>query len=94
MLQYYMHSKYNLYEILNGHLFRRIAYYSTTHTTDAVYIIGGVDSENVIAEFKNDQWRQLDDLNTGRYRHGSISIGTETMIIGGASRLVFITNIK
>ena len=38
---------------------------------------------NVIAEFKNDQWNELDDLNIGRYRHGSITIGSQTMIIGG-----------
>ena len=57
--------------------------YSSTHTADAVYIIGGGSTQNVIAEFKNDQWRRLDDLNKGRYRHGSISIGRQTMIIGG-----------
>ena len=64
---------------------RYIAYYSTTQTTDAVYIIGGNLSKNLIAEFKNDQWTQLDDLNTERNRQGSISIGTQTMIIGGSS---------
>ena len=66
-----------------SHLFSYIAYYSTTHTSDAVYIIGGGSTQNVIAEFKNDQWRRLDDLNKGRYAHGSISIGRQTMIIGG-----------
>ena len=65
--------------------FSYIAYYSTTQTADAAYIIGGGNTKNVIAEFKNDQWTQLDDLNTGRYYHGSITIGTQTMIIGGYS---------
>ena len=63
--------------------FSYIAYYSTTQTVDAVYIIGGQNTKNVIAEFKNDQWNQLDDLNIGRGYHGSITIGTQTMIIGG-----------
>ena len=38
---------------------------------------------NVIAEFVNGQWQQLNELNKGRYNHGSITIGTETMIAGG-----------
>ena len=62
--------------------FSYIAYYSTTQTADAAYIIGGGNTM-LIAEFKNDQWNQLDDLNTGRYNHGSITIGSQTMIIGG-----------
>ena len=62
---------------------RGIFYYSTTQTLDAVYIIGGRYTRNIVAEFKNDQWRRLADLNQGRYGHGSITIGGETMIIGG-----------
>ena len=65
--------------------FSWIARYSTTQTADAAYIIGGYPYQNVIAEFKNDQWNQLDDLNAGRYYHGSITIGTKTMTIGGES---------
>ena len=70
---------------VKSNLFSRIAYYSTTHTSDTVYIIGGVVTENLVAEFYNNQWRRLGGLNKGRYRHGSISIGSETMIIGGAT---------
>ena len=62
---------------------RGISIYSTTQTLDAVYIIGGYRTKNIVAEFKNDQWRRLADLNQGRYGHGSITIGGETMIIGG-----------
>ena len=68
----------------NIHL--RMYYYSTTQTADAAYIIGGSYSMNVIAEFKNNKWRRLDDLNKGRYYHGSITFGNQTMIIGGTSR--------
>ena len=63
--------------------FREISYYSTTQTVDAVYIIGGWYTEDIVAEFKNDQWRRLANLNQGRAAHGSITIGGETMIIGG-----------
>ena len=63
--------------------FRGISLYSTTQTLDAVYIIGGLFTTNIVAEFKNDQWLQLADLKQGRYGHGSITIGGQTMIIGG-----------
>ena len=62
---------------------RGISRYSTTQTLDAVYIIGGAYTKDIVAEFKNDQWRRLANLNQGRYGHGSITIGGETMIIGG-----------
>ena len=66
--------------------FRGISYYSTTQTSDAVYIIGGYYTNDIVAEFKNDQWRRLADLNQGRREgHGSITIEGETMIIGGFS---------
>ena len=60
-----------------------ISAYSATQTSDAAYIIGGRYSPSVIAEFKNDKWRQLDNLKYGRYVHGSITLGSQTMIIGG-----------
>ena len=50
---------------------------------DAVYIIGGIYTMNIVAEFKNDQWRRLADLNQGRHAHGSITIEGQTMIMGG-----------
>ena len=63
----------------------RISYYSTASTSDAAYIIGGYDTQNVVAEFKDNQWRQLDNLNKGRDYHGSLSIGDQTIIIGGVA---------
>ena len=63
--------------------FRIISHYSTAHTLDAVYIIGGLYTKDIVAEFKNDQWRRLADLNQGRNGHGSITVGGQTMIIGG-----------
>ena len=67
------------------HYFRGISHYSTTQTFDAVYIIGGYWSatKDVVAEFKNDQWRRLANLNQKRHAHGSITFEGRTMIIGG-----------
>ena len=58
--------------------------YSATQTSDAVYIIGGRLTMNIVAEFKENVWRLLDDLKQGRYAHGSITVGGQTMIIGGS----------
>ena len=63
--------------------FSGIEGYSTAHTSDTVYIIGGWYTKNTVAEFKDGAWRKLANLNQGRRGHGSISIGDETMIIGG-----------
>ena len=59
--------------------------YSTTSTSNAAYFIGGSNTKEVIAEFKNDAWRQLGTLTKGRSDHGSISLGNEMMVIGGSS---------
>ena len=58
-------------------------YYSTASTSNAAYFIGGTYTTEVIAEFKNDAWRQLGTLTKGRDRHASISLDGEIMIIGG-----------
>ena len=63
-------------------IFSRISEYATANSPDAAYIIGGY-TRNLVAEFKNDQWTQLDDLNKGRLGHGSITVGARTMIVGG-----------
>ena len=64
---------------------RRIRNYSTSSTSDAAYIIGGIYTRDIIAEFKNDAWRQLGTLEKGRNTHGSIILNDETMVIGGYS---------
>ena len=60
-------------------------FYSTSSTSDAAYIIGGYYTRDIIAEFKNDAWRQLGTLTKGRDGHGSIVLNDETMVIGGYS---------
>ena len=54
-----------------------------SHTSDAVYIIGGYYTDKIVAEFKDSQWSCLQTLNQGRYSHGSITVGDQTMVIGG-----------
>ena len=63
--------------------FRGVYHYSTTYTSDAVFIIGGAHTGNIVAEFKDDRWRRLRDLRQPRSRHGSIMMGTQTIIFGG-----------
>ena len=64
----------------------RIAYYSTTATAEAAYIIGGWPySYQSIAEFKVFRWRVLGYMVKGRRGHGSITVEGQTMIIGGIS---------
>jgi len=70
-------------------VFSFIAYYSTASTSTAAYIIGGIFyNEKIIAEFKNNFWRQKagQKLAKGRYAHGSITLNGETMVIGGYTR--------
>ena len=81
-------SQFNRFNFNFKTVFSGISYYSATQTSDAVYIIGGRYTWDIVAEFKNDQWRRLANLNQGRYAHGSITIGGETLIIGGLSRYV------
>ena len=46
-------------------------------------IIGGHDTGNIVAEYKDDKWRQVATLKQGRSRHSTIVLGSQTIIIGG-----------
>ena len=61
--------------------------YSTAATRDAAFIIDGYGNDGVISEFRNNQWGFLDFLTNLRFYHGSITVGQETMIIGGLSAI-------
>ena len=68
-------------------ILRQVYSYSTAATYEAAYIIGGYQDStysSTIAEFKNDMWRKLGDLTQARNHHRSISIGQQTMILGGS----------
>ena len=54
-----------------------------------MYIIGGGNGESndlsVIAEYKNDEWFNIGNIQQARYSHGAITSGLWTMMIGGSS---------
>ena len=67
-------------------IFSEISHYSTAQTSDAVFIIAGwlgARAQNFVAEFKENVWRRLDNLKQARHAHESITVGGQTMIIGG-----------
>ena len=60
--------------------------YSVAATSEAAFVIGGwngVDSSNVIAKFKNQEWSIFGNLKRRRGNPGSIKFGSQFMIIGG-----------
>ena len=59
--------------------------YSTVSISEAAYFIGGTNTQEIIAEFKNENWRQVGILSKGRNYHGSILLDSEFMVIGGYS---------
>ena len=92
---YFLLSDKDFKLLTNRSISRKLKGYSTASTADAAYIIGGDFSRDVIAEFRNNVWRQLGSLVQGRDSHASISFNGETMIIGGWSdgRLIIINSI-
>ena len=69
--------------------FRKISLYSVASTTEAAFVIGGWDgssSLDIIAKFENNQWSRYGNLQKARSGHGSITSGTQTIIIGGFTR--------
>ena len=55
-----------------------------------MYIIGGNNGDvpatsSVIAEYKNDEWFNIGNLQQARSSHGAITSGSWTMVIGGGS---------
>ena len=67
----------------------RLQEYATASTSDAVYIIGGYTGcwsksrLSTIAEFKDGRWRRAGNLANSRIKHGAITLGSLTMVVGG-----------
>ena len=57
--------------------------YSAVSTSEAAYIIGGLTTPDIIAEFKDDSWRQVGTLAKGRGANGALIVGDDIMVIGG-----------
>lgn len=66
-------------------ILRSIRSYSTTSTSEAAYIIGGMYTHEIIAQFKNCAWSRFGTFAKGRFAQRSISLENEVMVIGGYS---------
>ena len=65
----------------------RIWGYATASTDSAAYIIGGYGDGykrvSTIAQYKNNNWLKIGDLNEKKYSLSAISHGEERLIVGG-----------
>ena len=64
----------------------RISHYATASTNIAAYVIGGYDGNkpvSTIAEFKNNNWQNIGNLNEPKYGPSKIFHDGEYMIVGG-----------
>ena len=64
----------------------RISHYATASTNIAAYIIGGYDGSkrvSTIAEFKNDKWRKIGNLNEPKSDVSAILYDGEYILVGG-----------
>ena len=82
-----------------------ISHYATASTDSAAYIIGGYNSDgntyflvSTIAQYKNNEWLKIGDLNEKKRDHSAILYNGEYLIVGGSAaylgeRLVNLTQI-
>ena len=69
----------------------RINAYATASTDSAAYIIGGIKTNSfsfrrvisTIAEYKNNLWRTIGNLNEPKYKLSAISHNGGYMVVGG-----------
>ena len=64
----------------------RISRYATASTDSAAYIIGGWTGSgrtSIIAEFKNNKWRKIGELNEPKSDLSAILHNEEYIIVGG-----------
>ena len=76
----------------------RISHYATASTDSAAYIIGGYGGGYVstIAQYKNNKWLKIGDLNEKTYALSAIFHNGEHFIVGGlvnSGRLVHFSKI-
>ena len=66
-----------------------IAFYSVSSTNQAAFFIGGYDGNSVIstiAKYENDEWSLYGNLKKCRRFHGSITSGSDTIVIDGSPK--------
>ena len=67
----------------------RIAQYATASTDTAAFILGGHDGEDrisTIAEYKNNEWSKIGDLNGAKSSLSAILHNEEYLVVGGDSK--------
>ena len=62
----------------------RISNYATATSDSAAYIIGGGTYYSTIAQFKNNKWLKIGDLNERKYLLSAISHDGEYLVVGGS----------
>ena len=68
--------------------FFSIYVYATAQTDESVFIIGGYTGYrggqiNIIAEYKDGNWRNAGNLSESRSNFGAITLGSTVMVFGG-----------
>ena len=64
--------------------YSKIFYYSVASTDESAFLLGGSpSSENIIAQFKDNQWSLYGNLQKQRFAHGTIMQEDQMMVIGG-----------
>ena len=66
----------------------RISLYATASTNESIYIIGGyvggsASYTSTIAEYKEENWKNVGNLAQARAYHGAITSESTTMSVGG-----------
>ena len=73
----------------------RITHYATASTDSAAYVIGGVTAQkrirgvrtsgrvSIIAEYKNNRWQAIGNLNQSKYWLSAIPYNGEHIVVGG-----------
>jgi len=49
-------------------------------------VIGGWQTSDIIARYKNDCWSNIGNLKRARSGHSAITIGSVTMVVGGLNQ--------
>ena len=83
----------------SGYLFEifRISDYATASTDSAAYILGGwIGTDiadhwktSIIAEYKNNEWRNVGNLNEIKSSHSAIFHNGEYFIVGGQAQKTY-----
>ena len=94
----FIQGKFIFYFLFIFEIFR-IAQYATASTDSAAYIIGGFAKSqytSTIAQYKNNKWLKIGDLNEKTYALSAIFHNGEHFIVGGwtdSGRLVHLFQI-